>query len=211
MNRIKDKVEEEVNQIEESLGRIKYLPMILLLLDINRNNRTKPMEGKYFNQFRGILPTINYEELTYLYLRACRKRLKEDTEKDLCNQYRVTPGETKFGSTFKELLEGESLVNKKEQVLNLQISPSNKGNYPYNYYDEYNMRFVVGNMLPDFMILDGKFDHFNDKTGQIESYWALAIEIDGNCHIDKIEKDHARDDLIELDLLKYLKNRIRNN
>lgn len=119
------------------------------------------------------LPQITDEMLLSLYVFACHKY-----QQKCHNQYATTSGfsTTRSESDFSQTL--QSIIKNHPKLNHLEIYPSNKQSKDL----QANFKMVVGNYVPDFLVFGIK--------GKGSS--AVAIEIDGDSHLDKYSKDELR-------------------
>lgn len=137
-----------------------------------------------------ILPQITDEMLLSLYILACLKY-----QQRCHNQYGPTSGfyTTKSESEFAQTL--QSIIKNHSKLNHLEIYPSesHSTDLPANF------KLVVGNYVPDFIVFGLK--------GKNSS--AVAIEIDGDSHLDKYSKDELRSQ--HLEEMKILTWEIQNS
>lgn len=119
------------------------------------------------------LPQLTDEMLLSLYVFACRKY-----QQRCRNQYGATSGfcTTRSESDFSETL--QSIIKKHPKLNHLEIYPNNSQSRDL----QTNFKMVIGNYVPDFLVFGIK--------GKGSS--AVAIEIDGDSHLDKYSKDELR-------------------
>lgn len=120
------------------------------------------------------LPPVTDEMLLSLYQHACRRF------QDLCkSRFGNNSGFLKTSSERKFMDTLESILKENPELKGIEVYPS----YCYCKNLSPMMKMVVGNHVPDFVIFGIK----NVKAS------AVAIEIDGDSHIDKYQKDLLRD------------------
>jgi very-short-patch-repair endonuclease len=118
-------------------------------------------------------PAIEDEVLKSLYKLACEKYMKRcQSEYETHSGFSKTPSEILFASTFN------SIITNNPKLKHLEIYPSSQfsKDLPANF------KMVVGNYVPDFLVFGLK----NQRSA------AVAIEIDGDSHIRKWQKDELR-------------------
>lgn len=119
------------------------------------------------------LPKITDEMLLSLYVFACLKYQQRCRNQfGLASGFYATPSESDFARTL------QSIIKKHSKLNHLEIYPSEQQSkdLPKNF------KLVVGNYVPDFIVFGLK--------GKSSS--AVAIEIDGDSHLDKYSKDELR-------------------
>ncbi len=120
-------------------------------------------------------PAINDKMLLSLYKAACIKYMRECHKKYGCHSgFNSTPQERKFLTNI------ESIIKCNPKLKHLEIYPSilHSKDFPNNF------KMVIGNYVPDFIIFGLK----------VEGASALALEINGDSHLDKYKKDELRSD-----------------
>lgn len=165
------KDEAEISKITWSKG-----PYSFLLL------RTQEKYSLKANQKRRLLleqqlnlsfPMITDEMLLALYKYSCQKYLQDCHQKyNFSSGFGSTPSERKFAATL------QAIVNANPILKHLEIYPSveHSNDLPSNF------KMVIGNYVPDFLIFGLK----------IKGASAVAIEIDGDFHVEKWSKDELR-------------------
>lgn len=152
---------------------------------INKAKRLK-IEKKLSLQF----PEITDEMLLELYTHACTKYLHK-IQKQYQNHsgFQKTPSEYAFTETLNTIIKNDP------KLKHLEVYPSahRAKDFPSD------LKMVVGNYVPDFLIFGLK----------IEKFSAVAIEIDGESHIQKYSKDKIRND--HLKQLKIFNFEVQNH
>lgn len=135
-------------------------------------------------------PEIDDDMLKELYKFACLKYMKRCQQDYGYNSgFGKTPSETAFSKTIA------TIVKNHPKLKHLEIYPSQE----YSKDLPLDFKMVVGNYVPDFIIFGLK----HKKSS------AVAIEIDGDSHIDKWEKDETRSS--HLKQMKLFVFEVQNN
>lgn len=137
------------------------------------------------NQLNLSLPNLTDEQLKSLYIHACLKY------KNKCrSKYGESSG---FLKTYSERIFLETLqriIHLHPKLKHLEIYPS----LTFSKDLPTGFKMVIGNYVPDFII-------FGIKD---EEYICMTVEIDGDSHINKFEKDDLRrGHLNELNILQW--------
>ncbi len=113
------------------------------------------------------LPLITDEMITALFSHASQLYFDRCSARFEHTGFQSTPAERRFLETFKELTK-------------THIEFKNADIYPTDHYSkQLNRKLVVGCHLPDYVIFGLKMN----------GYSGLVIEIDGDSHVNKLEKD----------------------
>lgn len=119
------------------------------------------------------LPQLTDEMLLSLYKFACEKYMRRCR-----NHFGSSSGFYKTSSEIAFAATLDSMIRQNPKLKHLEIYPSqnHSKDLPPNF------KMVVGNYVPDFLVFGLK----------IKGSSAVAIEIDGDSHVDKYSKDELR-------------------
>lgn len=134
---------------------------------------TQKRRHKIESELHVTLPMITDEMLLGLYKHACHKyRSKCRSHYGFTSGFLKTSAENTFAKTLQYIIDSQP------NLKHLEIYPSSNHSrdLPPNY------KMVVGNYVPDFLIFGLK----------IRGCSAVAIEVDGDSHIQKWRKDDLR-------------------
>ncbi|MGE0632735.1 MAG: hypothetical protein AB7O96_10020, partial [Pseudobdellovibrionaceae bacterium] len=132
-------------------------------------SRRQSLEGQSNCQF----PEISDDMLRALYQFACLKYMKKcHRNYGVSSGFSSTPSESAFARTLA------SIIQNNPSLKHLEVYPSQKNSKDLTP----GFKMVVGNYVPDLIIFGLK----TDLTS------GVAIEIDGDSHIDKWQKDELR-------------------
>lgn len=118
------------------------------------------------------LPQITDEMLLALYEYACCKFQEKCQRQYEFSGFTKTPSESSFSKVLNEI------IKKHPKLKHLEVYP----NQNYSKDHPQNFKMVVGNYVPDFLIFGLKLNGAS----------AVAIEIDGDSHINKWGKDDLK-------------------